>query len=825
MRTYATPGLCFDCSQALRGEPTCPRCGLPVAGADARRLAQLLLEADRVMAHLDAMRRRAPLPTASGPPSGLAPLPVSPTMTPEPRRHVSAGSVLLALGAGCLVVAAVVFVAVTWGSLSLGTRTLVLLGMTALAFAVTGFLTSRRLHGSVEALSAVAWTFLAIDLGAGRASGLFALDGLDTPMFLVVAGLVAAVPASLVVWSTRHLVEREPVVSSVIALGGWLLVMLGIGIDWSAQFAWLLVLLVVVAAALTVVYWMLELSRLAWALAAVATVLHVALLLTVASTCLSDDHRSLIADGRIWPVVAALAMTVLAAQGLRRHRFTRTYGTGVIVVAGVAVSVLAGLLVVAPAWHSGPGWGTAALCSVALGLTTLGRTADLSWASGPRVVAPVALLGCGLVALPWPVDVALGLARSMSRPWERAAGVHIRVVDLGDDLPLWTAAACLMTLAVAAVLVSTEERAVLTRRTAAVIGAVLAWAAGCLVVVVLTSLLVVAVLGVAVPGLVLLAAGVRARADALIFLGGAAVAAACALAIASTGLSLAVWSGALVVCATMLMRDPRTRTSVVWAFAGVLLAVGSTAAAVELAGGAAAAQSLALSVVVALVLVATIALPPMPARAAALLGALCATPLPVLLAVDQGPARVSLSLTVIGAAAALVGVLDRSRRPVGLAGASMLLGAWWLRLGASDIEVVEAYSGLPAAILIAAGMVAVLRRGRPTMQALLPGLTLAVAPSIPWAMVEPTSTRGLLLSAAGLALLAAGTVLRWSAPFLVGAGVVALMAFVHLAPYADAAPRWVTLATVGLVMLGVGVTWEARVRDLRSAAVYVAAMR
>jgi hypothetical protein len=51
------------------------------------------------------------------------------------------------------------------------------------------------------------------------------------------------------------------------------------------------------------------------------------------------------------------------------------------------------------------------------------------------------------------------------------------------------------------------------------------------------------------------------------------------------------------------------------------------------------------------------------------------------------------------------------------------------------------------------------------------------------------------------------------------------MALTHLIPYADALPRWVVLTAVGLGLLGVGITWEARVRDLKSAAVWVTAMR
>jgi hypothetical protein len=390
-------------------------------------------------------------------------------------------------------------------------------------------------------------------------------------------------------------------------------------------------------------------------------------------------------------------------------------------------------------------------------------------------------------------------------------------------LPLWTAVPCLLAAGVA--LFSTWRRPPLSLRSAVVAVVVVAWAASSVVPEVQSELLAVAVLVFALLGVLLGAAGAWLRAQPLAAAGGAALWIACALASPSVGLSLAVWATALGVCVVVVVRDLRSPASAIWAGARVALAVGCTAAVVALADGEQRSMSLAMSVVVALLVAGTAVLPAIPVRPAVLLSALSLGLLPVALAADIGAAPTSLALTLISAAAALVGVVDHTRRPVAVVGTFVLVAAWWLRLVASDIDVVEAYTGLPCAILLAAGLWMVLRKGAATLQALSPGIALLLVPSLPWAAGDPTSTRGLLVSAAALVLLAAGTYLRWAAPFLIGAAVVALMTLVHVAPLAEAAPRWVVLGLVGLTMLGVGITWESRVRDLCSVAMYLAAIR
>ena len=83
----------------------------------------------------------------------------------------------------------------------------------------------------------------------------------------------------------------------------------------------------------------------------------------------------------------------------------------------------------------------------------------------------------------------------------------------------------------------------------------------------------------------------------------------------------------------------------------------------------------------------------------------------------------------------------------------------------------------------------------------------------------------MLLGAGCLVLLLAGTALRWSAPIVVGALVGGALVLRELAPYAAAWPQWVLIGAAGSLLLGVGITWEARLRDLRRTAAYLGRLR
>ena len=74
-------------------------------------------------------------------------------------------------------------------------------------------------------------------------------------------------------------------------------------------------------------------------------------------------------------------------------------------------------------------------------------------------------------------------------------------------------------------------------------------------------------------------------------------------------------------------------------------------------------------------------------------------------------------------------------------------------------------------------------------------------------------------------VLAAGVKLAWQAPFVAGVVIATLLVLFNIGPYANAAPRVVVIAVVSAILLGVGITWEDRVRDGRKLVGYVRSMR
>ena len=94
--------------------------------------------------------------------------------------------ILLGLGALCLLVAALVFLAVAWASLGIEGRTAVLGGFALVAGVLTAWVARRDLRAGAEALSAVTLGLLALVLGGAWRAGWLGTLG-DEP-FLVVAG-------------------------------------------------------------------------------------------------------------------------------------------------------------------------------------------------------------------------------------------------------------------------------------------------------------------------------------------------------------------------------------------------------------------------------------------------------------------------------------------------------------------------------------------------------------------------------------------------------------------------------------------------------------
>jgi len=68
-------------------------------------------------------------------------------------------------------------------------------------------------------------------------------------------------------------------------------------------------------------------------------------------------------------------------------------------------------------------------------------------------------------------------------------------------------------------------------------------------------------------------------------------------------------------------------------------------------------------------------------------------------------------------------------------------------------------------------------------------------------------------------MILAGVRSRLQAPLLLGAAVAVLGAGREIAPWltrlAGMLPGWVPIAVIGMILLGTGATYEARLRDLR----------
>ena len=182
--------------------------------------------------------------------------------------------------------------------------------------------------------------------------------------------------------------------------------------------------------------------------------------------------------------------------------------------------------------------------------------------------------------------------------------------------------------------------------------------------------------------------------------------------------------------------------------------------------------------------------------------------------------------TVAGAGAVVLGLTSSRRTWYRWVGSGLLGVAYVLRLAASEVDVVEAYTLPFAAFLLAVGLWAMRDENGPgSVQALLPGVALALLPSLPQALDEPTGLRALLLGVGAAIALAVGTWRRWQVPFVAGAFVLALLVLVNVGPPALALPRWVLIASAGALLLAAGITWDDRVRDGRAAIRYVGSMR
>ncbi|MCW2866127.1 MAG: hypothetical protein JWR20_315, partial [Marmoricola sp.] len=780
------------------------------------------------------------VPLATVPPGA----PVRPGRT---GRGLGAGSVplvLLSLGGLCLLVAAVVFVAVTWSLLGQTGRTLVLGAVTLVVAACAEAVTRRGLRVAAETLWVVVAGLLVLDLLGARWAGLGGLDALGPRGMTTLVGTAVGVLCLGTSLRARRSPVRALVVVQAVALLGVSLVLLAQ--VWSRT-SWPVAAAVAVpAVALLAVGCR---GRLRVAAAGLAGLSFLTWVVLVGAGVERLTETVPVAEwwgqGRGWPLLVAGAMAaVLVHAPLPRSSVGTAdrWADGRSVAAGAALLVWAALLT-GPLDAGGPTRVAlvAAAVTAALGLVTAG--APRVWARGavPLAVAAAAGLGLWLASAPWDRLDHL-LSDDAGRTTSGVAGPALPVVALavlvalagctrllpelhrgGARRAVGLGAPALVGLATLAALLGSGMSASLVVALGVLVvlvtgGASWVWReqhraglvglpglagpvglAGLpgLVGALSTAYVAAVVLAVAAPHPVLLAA--TATLLALLLAAGTGrelrttAAGLCAALAAGTtalgGLAVAGWLDVLDV-------GPDVAPVLLAAYAG-LAALLAAPLLRHVAPRVAVEVTSALVAVVALATAA--ALPDLTALAAV--------------------------LTVAGSGVCLVAVTTRDRPYLGWVGTVVLAAATGVRV-LEDVRAPELYT-LPAALVLVGAGLWRLRRdpAAGSLDVLGSGVGLALLPSLLLALDEPVSLRGALVAAAGLLALTLGVQRRLAAPFVLGALTVGLLALRHLEPYAEAVPRWVALGGVGTVLLAVGITWESRRRDLDRAGRYLVGLR
>ncbi|WP_424214675.1 SCO7613 C-terminal domain-containing membrane protein [Streptomyces sp. BI20] len=762
---------------------------------DGRRAALL-----RRRAWLVAVLARQAAP--AGPATPSAPVPAA---RPETSGR-GARNVLLTLGAVLLGVAAAAFAVVSWGSLGIGGRALVLGSVTAALFGATVPLAGRGLRATARALTGVALLVSVLDAWALWALEVTAWS--DSAFAAVAAAVLTAGWAGHGHW-TGLSVSRVGAVP--MALLPAPLALYAAGGDAVATGAALLV---------TAVGYGVLVDR-----AGPGVVRGFAVACGIAAAALSGLFALTVSGAADAPAGAAPAAALLGLWGV--------------------ALVVAGLRVVS---RGGAGGAAAALATVGalapVGVLTglLGPVLPVAWVV-PATVLPAAALAAGAAAervgAPGPVRRGLSWAALIAGGFAVVTALPVAVLAATDP---WLADS------VTGGLMPGAERlaATVTLFAAAGLGLATRWFTrrrGAL-----ASLVVVAAAGAfAAPGALgaPFAVVVGVWLSVSLALGGVATVAALARdSVSAWVVSPAALLATVTTAAAAWHEGPWWALSV-WAVlaaahGGAAIRRGTegpvrrahAATAVVLAAGPVWTGARLVGVPVVWAAVALLAPPalaawrPGPRWAAgdrlsveltagvvglgALLGA----------ALAGGAGTLSLALGLAAAVCAGAALRPDRRRVGSVAGAVFGVLGLWVRLAGWEVSWIEAYTAPPALLLL--GLGALRRRREPvsgSWSAYGPGLALALAPSLFALWGEGGWARPLALGLVALGVTLWGARSRLRAPLLLGGAVLALTAGHELAPYVvqlvGVLPRWLPPALAGALLLGVGATYERRLRDAR----------
>ncbi|GAA3534344.1 hypothetical protein GCM10022234_34010 [Aeromicrobium panaciterrae] len=826
---FADPSVCPSCAAPINGMVACATCGFSLTSQPARELWQTLLQADALLEKARSVgaapATAAPATAVPAPPTS-APLPSAPPRLDRPvSRTWSTGSILLALGALFILIAGFIFITVSWGSLGVTGRALVLLAFTAVVGVLAAYISRRGLRGSAEALWSVFLGLVTVDWFAAWGQGLFGLDSLP---FVAVATawsvVMFAAGLAIIRWARTRLDGGEGLLAPMIVAGvaPWFgAVVLGVQLydseDWSPFWAGVVATAFVVALLLVSLRLTQHVTSI---LLAAAGAFGVVLLIGAALAEAFDNPslHDLTAERHGLP----LLVVVLAAVGTGLLERRGVVGASAVAVLGAATLIA---LPVETA-HVDRGGLIVVAGLVVLGAFVLRRTD--SWSRGARIATAILAGGLTLAALPWLGSLGSFVERSFQDSrgdhpfWSRPAAI-----DDGSG-PWWLATVVFAALAVGTVLARwwpelKAARTWLVPASTVVAGAgvVVALAAG------EAAFTVVALATIAV-GLVLSEVPPRSNL-AWSLVGPVVVALAPILPPPSRSATLAVWCVAAVVLATVGVRSTDAMRREAVAFAATGWGLGAAGIGTDLADQAPRLVALSLVVAAAIGLaVASSLFRAVAGRRGVEAGTVLVAVVGITIA-SSGDVSLGWQAaiwTVLGASVSLVSLFTPDRPHLRWVGFAALGLAYVLRLVASDVETVEAYTLPFGIVLIGAGLWWM--RGRPevsSVRALGSGLLLTLLPSLPAALDEPTSLRALLLGIGAFVAVGGGVAKRWNAPFVAGAAILLLLAIANVGPLALGLPRWVLIASAGAIFIGAGVTWENRVRDGRAVTSYVTSMR
>ncbi|WP_027860918.1 SCO7613 C-terminal domain-containing membrane protein [Marmoricola sp. URHB0036] len=813
MSKLVDPTLCPDCRALLDPAATCTSCGLEVTGPLAAELWQRMVAADRVVEQLRALSGRVATPALPSAPAATLgnDLPAFPRSDTGPARRrllpsASVPVVLLSLGALCLLVAATVFVAVAWSVLGLTGRTLVLLGVTGLLAMAAVAVSRRGLRGAAEALWLVVFGMLTVDLLGAQSAGLAGLDALDWRGTGALVGLTLFVTGLAVgLWAERQPVGRVYGAEAVAALG--VLVLCATN-AWCAEIPAVGCTVAIPLLAVLFVALRRLLPVTAYGVGGIGVLSWVVLLLVGLDRALEQvGLGAWWSDLRGWPLLAATLFAAVVVHARSVPAAARP------VAAGLALLPLV-LLAEAPAT---PGTQTRDLAVAGFVVLVLGLVAfaaPRAWALGATVLAGLGVLGLGVV---------LAIA-----PWDALDGS-------GTGIAPWTYA--VVGLCVAATLalllrqVRDQDRNLATRCVTAVAPAVLAL--GALDVALLSeSPLWAGVLAGVLATTVAGGAAWWVREHSVASWVGSATTAYLAIVTVRTAsaddLLLALTLSVLVLglLTAYALRETAGGTVSAAVTGGLAALLGAWALVAWGAQLGSDHDAIAIALALYAALVGVLAAPITRSSTSRITFEVSALVVGGAAATYPADARTSaMALTIVGSAICLVAVARRDRELFSWLGAVVLGLATVMRV-ALEVQAPELYT-LPAAVVLVVAGAWRLRTDEAanSFAALGSGLTLALLPSLLLALDEPVSVRGALVAAAGILVLTAGIQQRLAAPFVLGAVTTGLLALRHLEPYADAVPRWISLGAVGLALLLVGITWEARRRNLETAGRYLADLR